>query len=311
MFLSSSWSPQIVKAEDATVFLGGYPAGFTIYQKGAHIVGICDVITGEHISSPAKDAGLQVGDILLYINDVEVNNAKDISENISDGKEKIIKIQRDNQSFITKIKPQKDNLGEYKIGIFVKEGINGIGTITFFTDNRIACLGHPILNDNNSILNLSGGKVYACNITGAIKGVRGRPGELRGVFDEKNLVAKIDKNDSFGVFGEVKNLLNYKLQPIKVGIPSMGSAYIVSTTEGCEPKKYSISIIKSDLNKEDRNLVIRIDDKNLLEKTNGIVQGMSGSPIIQNGKLVGAVTHVFINDPTKGFGISIDKMLNR
>ena len=154
--------------------------------------------------------------------------------------------------------------------------------------------------------------MFNCEITGFIKGERGRAGELRGTFDRRRKIASLDKNLNSGVYGDIcdnENLSN--LREIELGNAKMGDASIYTTINGTCPKEYSISIIKVDtISRDTKNFVIRITDQRLLELTGGIVQGMSGSPIVQNGKLVGAVTHVFINDPTRGFGISIDNMIN-
>lgn len=308
-FLSFSFSSKNVFAEGSFVFLGGEPAGFTLYTRGATVVGLCDVVNGEQICSPAKDAQIEVGDVILSIDNQEINTAKDIERAIKNGNEKLVEIKRGNQNFIKQIKPQKDNQGYYKMGLFIKEGVNGVGTITYYTENKVGCLGHAVLDDDFKTLNVTGGKIFECSINGVIKGVKGRPGELRGLFSSKNEFAVITKNCDCGVYGNLNSSITTKKEKIEIGEPVMGDAYIYTTVFGSEPKKYSISIIKKELDKGNKNLVIKITDKELLEVTGGIVQGMSGSPIVQNGKLVGAVTHVFTNDPTRGFGIDIDNMI--
>lgn len=304
-----SFSPNKVYAETQKVYLGGYPVGITINSRGAYVVGVCDVVNADLIYSPSKDAGIMAGDIILSVDGVEVNTSKDISDTVKDGNVKIIEYSRGGNKIITNVTPRKDNLGKYKLGVFVKDGVSGIGTITYLTKNEVGCLGHPILDDNYEIIKACGGKIFSCNITGAIKGVKGRPGELRGVFDEKTLIAELTCNKNCGVFGNKINK-EYLLTEIEIGQAKMGDAYIYTTVSGNIPQKYSVSIIKNDNYRDDKNLVVKITDKRLLEQTNGIVQGMSGSPIVQDNKLVGAITHVFTNDPTRGFGITIDKMLN-
>ena len=307
-FMGNANKSQQVFAESNKVFLGGYPVGITVNTNGAEIVGMCDVVYENKVCSPSKDAGLKVGDIILTIDKVKVNTADDVSNVIKDGKQKILEVLRDDNIIILNVKPQKDNSGEYKLGIFIKNGISGIGTVTYYTTTKIACLGHPILGNKNEIVVANHGDIFECNINSAIKGVRGRPGELRGSINTNNKIANVEENKFNGVFGSIDNFLNFPLLEIETGTPQMGNASIYTTVCGKTPKKYDISIIKYDKSKEDKNLVIKITDKDLLEITNGIVQGMSGSPIVQNGRLVGAVTHVFINDPTRGFGISIENM---
>ena len=312
LFLFTSYSGtkniEHVYAQSNKVYLGGYPVGITLNTTGAEVVGLCDVVRGEEISSPSKDAGIMVGDVILTIDEKQVNTADDIANVIKDGNPKILEILREDNVIVLNVKPRKDNCGEYKLGLFVRNGTSGIGTVTYFTTQRIACLGHPILGNNNEILTACDGRIYECNINSVIKGVRGRPGELRGTVDAKNEFARVKENKYNGVFGQLEDFLAFPLIEVEIGTPQMGNASIYTTIKGNKPKKYDISIIKYDKTKSDKNMVIKITDKELLEVTNGIVQGMSGSPIVQNGRIVGAVTHVFVNDQTRGFGISIENM---
>lgn len=295
------------------IYLGGMPAGFSIETKGASVVGLSDVVTLEGIKSPSKDAGIQIGDIIISIDDQEVNNASELAKCLTDGNEKLISIKRKGETNVLTIKPEKDVSGLYKIGVLIRENINGIGTITYIQGNKFASLGHPIVDESGCLLEIVSGNLFKCNITGCIKGERGKAGELRGVFQKSKSIGNFAKNTDCGVFGKVDvNEIDYnKLIKVEKGRACIGNASIYSTVYGDTPKEYSISIIKVDENLGTKNFVIKITDKELLEITNGIVQGMSGSPIVQNGKLVGAVTHVFTNDPTRGFGVSIDNMLNK
>ncbi len=295
---------------DTNIYLGGMPAGFTLNTKGAEIVGITDIITDNGVMSPAKDAGLSIGDIILKIDDNDVNGVIDIENSIKTNTV-IAKISRKGEILYKSISPVKDISNNYRLGVLIRDGVSGIGTITFIKGNRIAALGHPVLNDDKSLIEITGGCVYPCNITGYVKGERGKAGELRGNFLRSNSFASIEKNLFCGVYGHINDGFEMKnLEKIEIGSATPGNADIYSTITGNQAKKYSISIIKVDNNESCKNFVIKVTDKELLNTTGGIVQGMSGSPIVQNGKLVGAVTHVFINDPTKGFGISINKMLN-
>ncbi len=292
------------------IFLGGIPAGFTLSTKGAHIVGICDVVTSEGIVSPAKSSGLKVGDIILKIDNNVINNANDIEKCIKSCGEVPIELLRDGQNYLCMIKPCKDINGHYKLGVFVKDTISGIGTITFFKGDKFASLGHAVIDDNSEVLNITSGNLYNCNITGIVKGEKGSAGELKGVFLRTNQIAVIEKNTISGVYGRIDGKFDLsEYSKIEVGEAKIGNATIFSTVNGKKPKKYNISIVKCDYQGDNKNFVIKVTDEELLSQTGGIVQGMSGSPIVQDGKLVGAVTHVFINDPTRGFGISIDNML--
>ena len=296
------------------VILGGNPAGFYMQTRGAFIAGLSDVITKDGIVSPSKNAGLNAGDVIYYINDIEVNNAADVERVIKLSDSTVeIDYMRCGNSYTALVTPATDLNGEKKLGIFIKDDVSGIGTVTFIDGNKIATLGHPVLDENEKLLQITAGTIYSCNITGYIKGERGTPGELRGVIMKNEEIAKIDNNTESGVFGTLSE--NYDLTnktEIEIGEGKMGDAFIYTTINGREPKKYSVSIVKADnVLTDTKNYVIKITDKELLDTTGGIVQGMSGSPIVQDGKLIGAVTHVFINDPTRGFGISINNMLNK
>lgn len=306
-----SFTPIKTYANEEQIFLGGMPAGFSLSTRGAFVVGICDVITEDGIKSPSKDANIKVGDTILCIDNIEVNNAKDLEKVVKNDLEKNLTIKRQGEIIVEIIKPAKDVNGKYKLGIFIRDEISGVGTITFIKGDKFASLGHPVIKEDGKTLDITGGTLYNCNITGAVKGERGKAGELRGIFLRNENIANIEKNTSCGVYGTLnKNFDKSKLIKTKIGQAKPGSAKILSTIDDQTSKYYDISIVKVDNSQSSKNFVIKINDKRLIEKTGGIVQGMSGSPIIQDGKLVGAVTHVFINDPTRGFGISINKMLN-
>lgn len=303
-------SNNVAYANENVVYLGGFPAGFSVSTKGCAIVGLCDVVTLDGSKTPSKDAELLVGDIILSIDNVSVNSASDIEKNIKKDCLIKLKIKRCSEIIEKVVKPAKDLSGSYKLGVFIRDDVCGIGTVTYINNNRLASLGHPIIDENGEIIEIIGGSIFSCKITGCIKGEKGKAGELRGVFNKLNKVAEIDKNLVTGVYGEYQRNENNKFDKIEIGVAKMGDASIFTTIDGDKPKEYKINIIKVDSNETNKNFVIKVLDKDLLDKTGGIVQGMSGSPIVQNGKLVGAVTHVFINDPTRGFGISITNMIN-
>lgn len=303
------YSTNSVYAEDNVIYLGGMSAGFSINVRGAYVAGICDVLTKDGLISPAKKCDIQVGDSIMYIDDYEINSAFDIEKAlVKDGAKKIVVLRKE-QEMILMVLPVKDVNGKNKLGVFVRDEVNGIGTITCIKNDRFASLGHPIINEQGQILNVINGEIYTCNITGYVRGERGKPGELRGVFSKNTSIGVIDKNLTCGVYGKLnKNFDKKNLISVSSANATMGNATIYTTINGKEPKEYSISILKVDNSLENKNLVVKITDKELLDTTGGIVQGMSGSPILQNGKIVGAITHVFINDPTHGFGISFDNI---
>lgn len=313
------FSPVYAAAEEYKyVYLGGFPAGFLLNTTSVEVIGICDVMTADGVKSPARESGIATGDVIDKISGIDVKSISDISKIVtSSEKEYEIDILRGNDLLSLKIKPAKDMAsGSVRLGVLVKDSVNGIGTVTYIdkVKGKFATLGHPVTDLNGNMMEISGGKVFGCMVYEVKKGVKGNPGELHGVFENGTIIGDSCYNCPCGVYGNLnEDFRTEKLTRIEKGKADdvkIGKACIYSTIYGNTPEKYEISIVKVDkTNKDNRNYVIKIDDDRLLDKSGGIVQGMSGSPIVQNGKLIGAVTHVFVNDPTRGYGISLDKML--
>lgn len=305
------------------IYAGGMPVGLVLSSKGVIVVGTSPVMTIEGEFEPEKEGLLKIGDIILEINGQEIEKTDDISNIINNkeniDKELLIKVIRNEKELEMNIKPVfdiKSNI--YRLGVWVKDDASGIGTLTFIDSNlRFGALGHPICdNDTKTIINIKDGKLYNCSVMGVNKSKDGVPGEIRGLFLEgKDEQGHIEKNNEFGVFGELKkesNLIDLA-EEYDIGgrlTVKPGRAQIRCCVDGVNIKMYDIEIIKTNYQNysNDKSMVIRVIDNDLINKTGGIVQGMSGSPIIQNGRLVGAVTHVFVNDPTKGFGVYLDWM---
>ena len=311
--------PIVAAADDDSLYLGGFPAGFVLNTTTVEVIGICDVMTEDGMQSPARDSGIRTGDVIDKINGEEVNKTSDINKIISeDYKEYTVTVIRGNEELKLDINPVKElSTGGKRLGVLVKDSINGIGTVTYIDKGakKFASLGHPVTDTRNSVVEINGGSMFGCVIYDVKKGVRGAPGELRGAFESGNMIGRAVKNCACGVYGDISSEIDYtkliKVEKGSVESAKIGEAYIYSTLKGNIPKKYKISIAKVDKsNKDNRNYVIKVEDKELISASGGIVQGMSGSPIVQDGKIIGAVTHVFINDPTRGFGIAIDKMLS-
>ncbi len=314
-------SPCTAKAGSTEVYLGGMPAGFVLDTKGADVIGTCDVC-GELSKSPAVTAGIRAGDVILKMDGIDVSTAADIEKQLSDynGNGITVTYLRSGEEKLTTVYPARDYQGDYKLGVFIRDNLTGIGTVTYVKkDGRFGALGHPVLSqDGQALLPVVSGNLYRCSIIDIVKGERGKAGELRGLFLRDEVVAIADKNCTKGIFGRLsQKSLDVCMEDDKlIEIATIenvapGNASIYTTVDGTTPQKYEIQIIKVDKNAAgNKNFVLQITDKRLLEKTAGILQGMSGSPIIQNGKLIGAVTHVFLNDPTRGFGIAIENMLN-
>ncbi len=305
-------------AEEKSVYIGGMPAGFTISAGGIQILGFCEVMTEEGVVSPASNAELHAGDVILSAAGISVETVSDLNEILSKNGEKnlVLEIKRGEESIKKTIKPAKDKVtGRYKIGVLIRDGISGIGTVTYIDKDtgRFGALGHAVSGEWDRELKVVGGVVYSCSIIGVTKGVRGRAGELRGMFLAEQTLGKAEKLCSAGIYGQIDG--EYEPKELKSAVATSdgvkpGKASIFSTISGENPKEYAVEIVKVDKgNRENKNYVVKITDTELIENTGGIVQGMSGSPIVQGGKLVGAITHVFVNDPTRGYGISIDNML--
>lgn len=303
--------------DDYTVNLLGTPFGIKIYTDGVMVVGITDVDSKNGAFSPAKNSGLKLGDLITTINGVKVYTNEEVASIIeqSGGKTLNFNVIRDSKILNIAITPVLSvSSNKYKAGMWVRDSSAGIGTSTFYCPslNISAGLGHGICDvDTGELLTINSGEAVSANIIDINKSTVGSPGELKGQFLEGNL-GKIIKNNETGVY--IKNnsspeLNNIKKLAVKQEIKT-GEAKIYTCIDGATPKYYNCVIEKIYYNNSvTKNMVIKITDKELLEKTGGIVQGMSGSPIIQNNKLVGAVTHVFVNDPTKGYGIFAENML--
>lgn len=311
-----------VSAEAATpekiVYVGGMSAGFTLQTGGVQIVGTCEIVTEKGSSSPAGKSGLRAGDTIVKAGGIRVESVADLNEIVNKSGDKTLEmeVERGGETMKIKITPLKDKTtGRYRIGVLVRDCVSGIGTVTYIEkeSGRFGSLGHAVEGENKREMKVSNGLVYECDIVGVNKGVRGKAGELRGMFLSDKQFGTAEKLCNCGIFGKVSESFETKnLQCTIANSENVkpGEAYIYSTVEGNCPKKYEIEIVKVDKrNKENKNYVIKITDEHLIEETGGIVQGMSGSPIIQEGKLVGAVTHVFLNDPTRGYGIDIATML--
>ncbi len=303
-----------------SVIPSGSPVGIKIYADGLLVVNVAKVIdaTGREFS-PAEMAGIQVGDRILKVNGETVNFSEDMSRIINKSEGHInLEIKRDSDIVNLVLNPVSVSGTEKKIGIWVRDSTAGVGTLTFFDPKTetFGTLGHAIADvDTGDIIVPKNGTITDCSISYVKKSISGNPGELSGVFGE-DIVGEIRVNSDMGVYGKLKDFDNLN-NPGYMNLASrfqtkVGSAKILADVDGEGVKSYDVEIEKvSKSNRVDnKGIVIRVTDPELLEKTGGIVQGMSGAPIIQNDMLVGAVTHVFINDPTRGYGIFIENMLS-
>ena len=295
------------------VMLGGYPIGIAIKTNGLYITSKVSVVTKDGAICPVEDFDIKSGDILLEIDNQEIKSVNDISAIIENKEQVTLKIKRNVEIKEYTIQPALDALsGKNKLGLLLQDQIEGIGTMTYSDGKNFYALGHTIKDMNNNDVVASGGSIFNANINGYVKGQKGRAGELNGTFMTLSKpLGNITANNNFGLYGQLdkEHLGNQVLLGSKADVQP-GAAYIYTTINGMEPQKYEIQIIKANNQNSpsEKSMVLRVVDKRLLDTTGGIVQGMSGSPIIQNGKLIGAVTHVFTSDPTKGYGIYVDWM---
>ena len=280
-------------------------------SDGSVSVAAFDDATG----SNARAAGLQVGDKIVAVNEQPISCAQDIRHALERADGTVaLELDRCGERKEIKVKPQITAEGP-KLGIYLRQGITGLGTVTWYDPElrTFGALGHGVNTPSGELLPMRQGSVFNAVVAGVQKGAVGEPGQLIGAVDNRTTVGELSQNTAHGIFGTIQK--NWQGQPLPLGEAEdvqTGEALIRSTVADGAPQEYSVEILKIYPKADDtgRNMLLRITDSRLLETTGGIVQGMSGSPIIQDGKLVGAVTHVLVNDPTTGYGIFIENMLD-
>ncbi|MBP3369643.1 MAG: SpoIVB peptidase [Clostridia bacterium] len=302
------------------LYPGGVPFGVKFMTEGLLIVGFCDVDSGATKSNPSSDAGLRIGDRILSLNGKKLSSAAEFSKLVESSNGKALSLiylrgSNEYKATLTPVFSKSENC--YKTGVYIKDNGAGLGTVTYIVPNSLefAGLGHGICEgEGGKLVPISRGSVINVGIDGVIKGQCGTPGELKGHF-KSGKCGTLLQNTDCGVFGVFTSLpAKLPSEPLSLGLKNdirEGKAYIYCTLDGSSPQKYEIEISGINRSAEaGKCFTVKVSDSKLIEKTGGIVQGMSGSPIIQNGKLIGAVTHVMINDPTTGYGIFIENMLN-
>ena len=299
--------------------------GVKMYTSGVLVVGMSE-IEGQDKQKykPYINSGIEEGDMIVEINNKKVDTTDELIEvvNNSQGQEIQIKYVRDDDEMVTSILPIKNESNEYKLGLWVRDAAAGVGTLTFYepSTGKFAALGHGIVDvDTGGILHIANGELVKSRLVSIKKGEKGDPGEIKGSIDSAVSIGEIEKNTNFGVFGLVSKKVNLDLNNSKeyeVALRSeiqTGEAEVICELEQVKKKIYKIRIEKvySSNNYDNKSMLIKIIDDELLEKTGGIIQGMSGSPIIQNGKFVGAITNVLVSDPTTGYAIFGDLMIKQ
>lgn len=312
--------------EDIEVIPGGQSIGVQLHTLGVLVVGHHLVNTDKTVSSPGEDAAIQVGDVILKINDEPIKKMEDVKPFVKqagkDGKPLDLTIKRDEDTIETTLEPALDEKeNEYQIGLYIRDSAAGIGTLSFMDpkSKRYGALGHVISDmDTKKPIQIHDGSIVRSSITSIEKGDQGTPGEKQAKFSMRDSkIGTINKNNAFGVFGKLDELMKNDTsydKPMSIALShevKEGPAKILTVLKGEKVEAFDVEIVSSVPQKKPatKGMVVKVTDPKLLNETGGIVQGMSGSPIIQDDKIIGAVTHVFVNDPTSGYGVHIEWML--
>lgn len=304
-----------------TVMVSGAPFGIKLFSDGVMVVGFSDIYTATGYQNPAKSAGIRMGDTLHSINGTKVYTNEDIQRCVeeSDGRPICISYSRKGKEDTLFLTPVQDTTGgNYRIGMWVRDSSAGIGTLTYYDTKSglFAGLGHAVTDvDSGESIEVLTGQIVGVTITGVAPSSAGSPGELKGVLSPEK-AGDILGNDQTGVFGKLADgaASTFTGQALPVACrqeATVGEAVVYTCINGNTPCAYRVEIERISYNEStpNKNMIVHILDETLLEQTGGIVQGMSGSPIVQNGKLIGAVTHVLVNDPTRGYAIFAENMV--
>lgn len=307
--------------QNKTLTPAGIPIGIYVKTQGVLVIGVGDFVGEEGQKVSPSQYVLQSGDYITQVNDEEITGKSDFIEKIkhSEGQELVMNVKRGEDNLVLSVRPEASQSGDYKIGIWVRDNAQGVGTMTYINENAdFGALGHGINDvDTSTLMELEKGTLYHTEIIGITRGSNGAPGELTGYieYDEDNIIGEITENTAEGIFGTCNSQIyeTVSTEALPIGLKqeiTRGPAQIICSIDGT-PRYYDIEIMEVHLDNDNvnRGIVLRITDAELLSLTGGIVQGMSGSPIIQDGKIVGAVTHVLVQDSTKGYGIFIENML--
>ncbi len=295
----------------------GETVGIEIKMDGVLVAETNEVETADGKCSPARSAGLCPGDIILSVNGREVHTSAEFLSAAAnfDGSSVNLIAKRGDREISFSITPTQTAEGNWQLGLWLRDGVSGIGTVTFYDpeSGTYGALGHGI-NDLKSgeLMPVGSGNILDAEVTNVVRGAEGSPGELRGNIDKTRILGDLENNSICGIFGHCSpGCFGGKSLPVaSSGEIVLGGAKILANVSGNETKEYDVEICRVYRGEDDvRSMMLCVRDPELLSLTGGIVQGMSGSPIIQNGKIIGAVTHVLVNDPTRGYGISIEKML--
>lgn len=313
--------------KDMKVYPGGQSVGVKLNTLGVLVVGHHLVLADGKKVSPGEEAGIQLGDIITKINGKKINNMADVAPFVDEAgknqKELDISLQRGKETLNATLQPVKDDKEKsFKLGLYIRDSAAGIGTMTFYEpkSHKYGALGHVISDmDTKQPIVVDNGQIVKSTVTAIEKGKNGAPGEKLARFSaNREVIGDITTNSPFGIFGNLKKPITNGImdKPLPITLANQvkeGPAQILTVTDGDKVEAFDIEIVSTIPQKypATKGMVLKVVDPKLLEKTGGIVQGMSGSPIIQDGKMIGAVTHVFVNDPTSGYGVHVEWMLNQ
>ena len=303
----------------------GNIAGVKLYTSGVLVVGMSEIEGDDNKKyKPYENTGIEEGDTIIKVNDTHINSTDDLIEtvNLSKGKDVKVKYIHEEETKECSMTPVKTSNSDYKLGLWVRDSAAGVGTVTFYepSSKTFGALGHGITDiDTNELINIASGEFITTRILDITKGESGNPGKIQGTVENQTNIGTISKNSRFGIYGKVDNLSSLDIDVSKEMEVALrkeiqtGKATILCSLDNQKPQEYEIEIEKifKENNYDNKSMLIKITDERLLEKTGGIIQGMSGSPIIQNGKFVGAVTHVLVNNPQEGYAVFGDIMLKQ
>lgn len=310
--------------EDVEVIPIGKIIGLKLYTNGVLIVGMSEIENVNHIiEKPFENLDIQEGDTIIKVNDSEIQTIEALQKEINNSAGKNINLtllKEDGTISTSNIKPVQVSSKEYKLGLWVKDAATGVGTLTYYEPETkgFAALGHGITDiDTDKLINIDSGSIVTSKVVSIQKGEVGKPGEIRGSILNQPTIGTVYKNTEFGIYGEITETSNLKIDysnKLKVALRNEiveGDATILCSVDGKETKEYKIKIEKiySENNENNKSMLIEVVDEELIQKTGGIIRGLSGAPIIQNGKFIGAVTNVLVNSPTKGYAIFADIMI--
>ena len=298
----------------------GRAVGIKLFSDGVLVVGLSSLDTPEGPAAPGRTSGLKAGDVITHMDGNEVDTIEEVQGHLAQhpGEKVTLQVQRGEESLQLSAQAVKTTAGAYQLGVWLRDSMAGIGTMTFYDPESgvFAALGHGINDvDTAKMMPLGTGSIMGATVSDVKKGSAGEPGELHGDFDLTTDLGTLYANTDRGIFGYLEEgILSQALTPVEVAAREevqVGEATILSNVAGDTVEEYTVEIthLYPESQGESRNLMLQVTDPRLLEATGGIVQGMSGSPILQNGKLVGAVTHVLVNDPTRGYGILAENMV--